>query len=97
VKSLRAGREELKAKDVQVLGVSKDKPEDQKKFGSDCGADFPLLSDLGGNLHALLGIGAMPDGLPRRVTILVDKNGVVKKIDKQVKVDSHGKDIAEAF
>ena len=87
----------MKAKDVVVFGVSKDTSETQKKFGESCGAaDFPLLSDLGGNLHALLGVGAQ-GGLPRRVTILIDKNGVVKKIDTAVKVGTHGKDIADAF
>lgn len=79
-----------------VLGVSKDTCETQKKFGESCGADFPLLSDTGGNLHALLGVGAQ-GGLPRRVTILIDKNGIIKKIDAKVNVNSHGKDIADAF
>ncbi len=79
-----------------MLGVSKDTSEVQKKFGDSCGADFPLLSDIGNNLHALLGVGTT-GGLPRRVTILIDKNGVVKKIDTQVKVNSHGKDIADTF
>lgn len=77
-----------------VLGVSKDTCETQKKFGASCGADFPLLSDTGGNLHALLDVGGK---LPRRVTILIDKNGVIKKIDTKVNVNSHGKDIADAF
>jgi peroxiredoxin Q/BCP len=84
----------LKAKDVVVLGVSKDTCETQKKFGESCGADFPLLSDAGGNLHALLNVGGK---LPRRVTILIDKNGVVKKIDTAVKVNTHGKDVADIF
>jgi peroxiredoxin Q/BCP len=87
----------LRAKEIQVLGVSRDTADTQKKFGDSCGADFPLLSDIGGNLHALLGVGAMPNGLPRRVTILIDKNGVVKKIDAQVKTQTHGKDVANAF
>ncbi len=77
-----------------VLGVSKDTCETQKKFGESCGADFPLLSDSGGNLHALLDVGGK---LPRRVTILIDKDGIVKKIDVKVNVNSHGKDIADAF
>lgn len=77
-----------------VLGVSRDTCETQKKFGASCGVDFPLLSDAGGNLHALLDVGGK---LPRRVTILVDKNGIVKKIDTKVNVNSHGKDIADAF
>lgn len=76
------------------MGVSKDTGETQKKFGASCGADFPLLSDAGGNLHALLDVGGK---LPRRVTILIDKNGIVKKIDAKVNVNSHGKDVADAF
>src|ERR1044072_3448172 len=46
--SLRDSYEDLRAKGLQVIGVSEDKAEDQKKFQEKYKLPFPLVADTDG-------------------------------------------------
>ena len=71
--------------------------ESHKKFVKEHSLNFPLLVDTGRNLSLLLGATDDPDGLSKRITIVVNKEGKIARIDKQVNARTHGKDLADFF
>ena len=77
--------------------MSLDDVASQAKFVEQQKLNFPLLSDPDGSASARLGV-LMPDKpYANRITIVIDEKGVVRLVDKGVKVDSHGKDLVEAI
>ena len=66
---------------------------DQKKFHGEQELNFPLLSDPDGSAAAKY--DALMEGRPyaRRVTFVIDPEGVLRAIDDQVQVSSHGADV----
>lgn len=61
---------------AQVLGVSPDDVATHNEFAEKYGLKFPLLSDDRGNIQKLYA--------PGRVTFIIDKNGVVRFVQKGV-------------
>jgi len=57
--------------------------------------DYPILSDPGKEVARAYGVVHEGREFPERWTFYIDKDGVVKAIDKTVKADSHGEDIAK--
>jgi len=82
----RAG--EFDRLDTQLIGVSVDEPGANQKHAVACGSGFPLLSDEGGQLIDQLGI-KNERGMAKRVTYVVDKEGKIRDIFNDVKVDGH--------
>ena len=71
--------------------------ESHKKFVEQYNLNFPLLVDTGRNLSLLLGAIEDPNGTSKRITIVIDKEGKVSKIDKDVSARTHGKDLVDFF
>jgi thioredoxin-dependent peroxiredoxin len=65
-------------KDAQVLGVSKDDLETQKKFADSLKLPFPLLADPDGSVIRAYGVDKGP--YAARVTFVIDGKGVVTKV-----------------
>ena len=72
-----------------------DDPAEQQKHAVVCGANFPLLSDAGGRLVEQLGIKS-ERGTARRTTYVVDKEGRIRRIFPDVKVDGHTEEVLAA-
>lgn len=70
----------IAALDAEVIGISSDTAESHGRFASECGVTFPLLSDRGGKVRDLYGVKSMMGLLPGRVTFVIDKGGVVRKV-----------------
>ncbi len=71
---------DVTAKGAQVLGISVDSVETQRKFREKYQLPFPLLSDEGGKVSAQYS-GKMPlVGLAKRANIVVGEDGLVKAI-----------------
>ena len=51
------------------------------------------MPDTGRNLSLLYGAAVTPDMLAGRMTVLIDKSGIVRLIDKRVIPRTHGPDI----
>jgi peroxiredoxin Q/BCP len=67
-------------KGAQVVGISTDTVEKQKKFKEEYKLPYPLLSDEGGKVAKKYG-GTIPIvGLANRATFVVDKDGTIKEI-----------------
>ena len=68
-----------------------------KRFAAENNLNFPLLVDTGRNLSLLFGTTDNPEGMSRRITIVIDKEGKISKVDKEVKARTHGADLVEFF
>lgn len=70
----------MTGKGAQVVGISVDDVETQRKFKEQFQLPFPLLSDEGGKVAKKYG-GTVPIvGLAHRATFVVDRDGTVTKI-----------------
>jgi peroxiredoxin Q/BCP len=79
---------------VVFFGASVDTPELNKQFSDKNSYNFPLLSDPDKSYAKALGVLNPANGFASRWTYIIDKDGVIREIDKMVKVGSHGKDVA---
>jgi peroxiredoxin Q/BCP len=76
----------------QVFGISTQSVESHRKFALALKLNFPILADVGGKVANKYGV-LRPNGLAERVTFVIDANGVITAIDRQVKVKTHGADL----
>ncbi len=77
---------------VAVVGISVDSEESHRSFADECGLRFPLVSDEGGALTAQLGLMKQYGeygSMAARVTLLVDRYGVVRKVWTVTDVAKH--------
>src|SRR5205814_10218105 len=93
-KSYKANGQGLRALNVAYFTASVDTVEDNKKFVQKFDFDFPILSDPDKTVAKAYGVLG-PRGVAQRWTFYIDKDGVIREIDKMVKTDSAGADAAE--
>lgn len=98
----RDADQELRAAGVEVLGVSADSLSSHQKFSDKFGLSFPLLADVDkivANAYGAWGekvvMGRKVIGM-RRMTFLIDEEGVVQKIWAKVKPEGHAAEVLEA-
>ena len=99
--SLQAHREELAAAGYDIIGVSKDRTELQKKFAEAHGLGFPLIADTETTLLQQLGCWGEKVACGRhtigilRTTYLVDEEGIIEKVftPKEIKTKEHAEQI----
>lgn len=72
--------EVFKKAGAEVIGISSDSVESHKQFKAKYRLPFTLLSDVGGNVRKLYGVKSTFGILPGRVTFIIDKQGVVRKV-----------------
>lgn len=70
---------EFTAAGAQVLGISMDDLETQKRFAESLKLPFPLLADPEGIVARAYGV-ANPQGYASRVTFVIGKDGKVTKV-----------------
>ena len=92
--SLRDEWAPLKEKGIQVLGVSGDKPEAQKKFEQKYSLPFTLLSDPEGKLAAAFGVPFL-NGISKRMSFLIQGDKIAWNMPAASTVD-HAKDVLKA-
>ncbi len=99
--SLQAHKAELAAEGYEIIGISKDKVANQKKFADNYGLEFPLIADTETTLLQELGAwgekvacGHRTIGI-LRTTYLVNEEGVIEKIftPKEIKTKIHAEQI----
>jgi peroxiredoxin Q/BCP len=74
--------------------VSLDTPEKNKAFAESLGARHTLLSDRSGDAASAYGVRGFGGLYARRWTFYVDRDGVIRDVDKRVSVETAGQDIA---
>ncbi len=92
-KSLKANSEAMHKLDVAYFTASVDTPEENKKFAESLDLDYPILSDPDKSVAKAYGV-LSTRGFSNRWTFYIDKDGIIKEIDKTVKVDKAAEDIA---
>jgi thioredoxin-dependent peroxiredoxin len=86
-----------------VLGVSRDSPASHAKFRAKYELPFPLASDESGAMCEAYGVWKQKSMYGRtymgieRTTVLIDENGIVRKIWPKVKVSGHSEDVLKAL
>ena len=82
----------------EVIGVSSDTQETHGSFAEECGVEFPLLSDRGGRVRDIYGVRSAFGLIPGRVTFVIDKQGMVRRIfSSQTNPKRHVSEAIEAL
>jgi len=99
--AFRDAESEMKKLGVVVLGISKDDMKSHEKFGQKYNLNFPLLSDPEGKIIAAYGawkeksiFGRSALGV-NRSTFVIDREGIVRKVWRNVSVKGHSKAVLE--
>ena len=74
-----------------IVGVSADSVDSHKKFEQKHVLQFPLLADT--DRMVTKNFGANGIILPKRVSFLIDREGIIRKIYKSVKPDEHAEQV----
>jgi peroxiredoxin Q/BCP len=83
----------------EVIGVSVDTSEKNDEFRSECGLDFPLVSDEGGTLTTELDLMKQYGDygtFARRVTYLLDGDGIVQRVWEVDDAGGHPEEVLAA-
>lgn len=87
---------------AEIFGVSRDSIKSHEKFAEGCGFPFQLLSDPNDELMKPLGVigkkklyGREYEGIIR-TTVLVDEQGKIRKVWRNVKVNGHADEVLGA-
>ena len=94
-KSFKANSEALKATHVAYFTASVDPVEGEKgnkAFAAELGADYPILSDPEKTTAKAYGV-LNARGMSDRVTFYIDKDGIIKEIDKKITTTKAGEDV----
>jgi peroxiredoxin Q/BCP len=92
----------FRAKNVQIIGVSRDPLKALDKFAAKYGLEFPLASDENGDLTSAYGVWVEKSMYGRkymgieRSTVLVGADGIVVKAWPKVKIDGHAEEVLSA-
>ena len=94
--------EEFKNSGTWILGVSKDDARSHARFTGKYGLKVPLASDADGSACEAFGTWTEKSMYGRkymgieRATFLVDRDGVVKRVWRKVKVPGHAEEVLAA-
>ena len=79
-----------------LFAISIDTVESQKKFVEEYKIPYPHLSDSKKDVCKMYA-GLNIAGLAKRSTFIIDKGGIVRKIIREMNVETHGKEILESL
>jgi thioredoxin-dependent peroxiredoxin len=101
--SFRDAEAEYMVLGAKVIGVSPDNVKSHAKFAAKHGLKFPLLADTETKVCQLFGVWKEKSMYGRtymgveRTTVLIDGQGVVRKIFSKVRVPGHSDAVLEAL
>jgi peroxiredoxin Q/BCP len=74
--------------------VSLDTPEKNAEFARSLEARHVVLSDPEGKVASAYGVAGLGGFFAKRWTYYIDRDGIVRHVDKNVQVETAGQDIA---
>lgn len=89
--SFRDNYSEYQDKDMVVLGVSNDDEASHKMFKEKYGLPFQLLADTDRSITTAYDVDG--GGYPKRVTYIINGEGVITHVDDKVQTTTHAQDI----
>ena len=99
--NFRDANQEISAKGIQVIGVSKDSQDSHQKFKNKFSLNFPLWSDPEQKLMKAFGVWAEKKMMGKtffgtnRSTFLIDEKGKIIKVWLNVKAKQHSQEVLE--
>lgn len=93
-KSFKQDGAAMRAYDVAYFTASCDTVEKNTDFAKSLDADYAILSDPGKEVAPAFGVVDEKQANPRRWTFYIGKDGRILYIDKTVKTETHGTDVA---
>jgi peroxiredoxin Q/BCP len=84
------------ALDASILGVSVDSVHSHKKFVEKYQLPFQLLSDAEKSVSKAYGV-LNEKGNAKRVTFIIDKQGIIRQVFPNVKVDGHWEEVRRSL
>jgi peroxiredoxin Q/BCP len=91
--SLRDGHGAILAAGAVVLGVSADSAASHAAFAKRFALPFPLLADPGKAIIKAYGVRMPVLGVAKRVTFVIDKEGVIRHVVKDVDTKAHDRQV----
>lgn len=89
--------QDFQSKNVVILGVSFDTPEDQKAFKDKFDFPYDLLADTDKKMSIAYGAADPSSEKPKRISVLIDANGLVEKIFDPVVPAEHPDEVLAAL
>jgi len=89
--SFRDRRAEIAGLDAEIVGVSLDTAEKHARFAEAYQLPYPMVSDRDAAISSAYGVARLGGWLPtKRVTFVIDKEGVVRRvIQSEFAIDRH--------
>jgi len=84
----------LKGLNVAYFTASVDVPDYNKKFAESLNCDYPILSDADKSVAKAYGVVHEGRAVPERWTFYIDKEGIIRAIDKKVVTAKAAPDVA---
>jgi peroxiredoxin Q/BCP len=84
-----------------ILGVSPDPVDSHERFSTKYGLNFPLLADIDAKVATAYGVWAERSDNGRtymrtvRTTFVIDREGIIRHVFPNVKVDEHADRVLE--
>jgi|SRR4051812_42552825 len=101
--NFRDANHKMQKRGIKVLGISADDETSHQQFAEKYDLPFTLLSDTDISVSQAYGVygeknlyGKKYMGISR-VTFLIDKEGIVRKVWSKVKPDGHAQEVLEAI
>lgn len=94
--SLRDGQQALTEQGTVIFGISVDSVESHRRFSDKHKLNFPLLSDAGKETCRAYGTLSV-FGFSKRVTFIINPDGRIATIDRDVDVDRHAEQLLQHF
>jgi peroxiredoxin Q/BCP len=94
-KSFKEQGSSIREYEVAYFTASNDPAEKNKKFAEELGVDYPILSDPDSSVATAYGVFNPERKAALRHTIYIGADGKILHIDRMVKTDSHGADVAQ--
>jgi peroxiredoxin Q/BCP len=93
-KSFRENSDHLKPLHVAYFTASVDTVADNKAFATKLGLDYPILSDPDKTVARAYGVLNPKNQFAQRWTFYIDKDGIIRAIDKKINTKQAGADLA---
>jgi peroxiredoxin Q/BCP len=95
LRDMRDRAAEIAAYDATVFLISLDPPERNAEWAKEEGAKHVILSDPTGKVAQAYDVAGMGGLFAKRWTFYIDKDGVIKEIDKKIQTKEAGADVAK--
>lgn len=93
--SLRDGFSAIQAAGAVILGVSADTSQSHKAFAEKFHLPFSILADPDKRIIEAYGVKMPLLGFAKRVTFLIDRQGIVRKVIRDIRTKDHDQQVLD--